>query len=744
MADYPQTRSDYLLAASLGPEIHVLFSMLFGSPDVLTPFAAYLLHLQVTCQRVNCREPGGVAPEHAIDRTDSGSARRSIRVCYQPSAKLESEKPQITTTPEDPSRVICAGGVQRMLQQLDKTCLAGLPPAHPPLKSMSAHCTSTVKDQHSDSQDRSSSQGIPSTDHVLSVRAMIQREVVDSHVKLPDGSIPRSATPRNISRHHTRNFIAITPTVCARAPQSEDLPSAPHTGHRNSRQQPQIHETTVSLQPVTCGALWSPVKESRQPWHVWPRRATPTPSEERAAHRPEDGSAMGLVGPAAAVPKWDQGWGSLQRVGSSGNLKVRRDGEEESMSTSTTPFSTIRSQTRVKGIKNAESGAQLASTPRTLAVVSVTQRASRGEDLAAPLPPACPSKRQGAAPWAVAIDPSSASRRVNSEGERTEIQQNTEKRRAGLLGTTFTQLGTLPSSGPLVSVYTLTFAQLHLRLGGLHVRDVATLQDARRQNERQESEQPLVLTGEGVSDNASKQAGMPQVLWRHGSNASAVRRNTSNSSTSSQKAGAFSRSFSALKCLLSARDEPGRNEAANKGLVDDVHNEDGFVYNGDFSTSLSSLKTIIQAEDSISRTTRSSSSSNATPRTISSASATPRPSSLGTHTHRQGQSQHGQAPGTQLTPRVIKTRPPSTAEDVSQHDGYSRSSRSSVPPADAYLAVVTSSSAEGRAADGSGRRNVQSVRPRHYFRSRSAANSKPARDEMMTYLQTQENDVYLC
>ena len=716
MADSPRTRSVYaaprdLLAASLVPERHVHCSMLFGAPDVLTPFAAYLLGFQVTCWRANCREPGGVALEHAIDRTDSGSARRSIRVCCQPSANLQSERTQITAIPEDPSRVIRAGGVQRMLQQLDKTCSAGLPPAHPPRKSMSAHCTSTVKDQHSDSHDWSrSSQVKASTDHVLSVRAMIQREVVDSHVKLPDGSIPRSATPRNIPKQHTRNFIAITPTVCARAPQSEDLPSAPHTGHRNPRQQPQTHGTIDSLQPVTCRALWSPAKESRQPWHVWPRRATPTLSEECAAHRPDDGSAMGLIGPAAAVPKWDQGWGSLQRVGSSGSsgsFKVRRDGEEEAMSTCTT----------------------LASTPRTLAVVSVTQRASRGEDLAAPLPPACPSKRQEAAPWAVACDPSSASRRVDSEGERTEIQQNTGKRRPGLLGTTFTQLGTVPSSGALVSVYTLTFAQLHLKLGGLHARDVA-LQDARRQNVRQESEQPLVLKGEGVCDDASKQAGLPQVLWRHGSNDSAVRRNTSNYSTSPQKAGAFSRSFSALKCLLSARDEPGRNEAANKGLVDTVHNEEGFAYSGDFSTSFSSLKTLIQAEDSISRTTRSSSSSN----------ATPRPSSLGTHTHRQGQSQHGQTPGTRLTPRVIKTRPPSTAE----YDGYSRSGRSPVPSADAHLAVVSSSSAEGRAADGSGMRKVQSVRQRHCIRSRFAANSKPARDEMMTYLQTQENDVYLC
>ena len=210
-------------------------------------------------------------PDHAIDRTESNSStRRSIGVC-RPPAHTPSPVPQRSgrSTPED-TALIRPGGVHKLRQKLDGKYTDGLPPALPPRRAWVKPWVSLSLEedyQRSTSYGSHRSNGSLSepidsaasdTGPAISVRAIVQREVVNSHVKLPDGSIPRSSTPRNFPKSCTpRNFIAVTPRRCVQTPsgQKEDLPSVPHTGHGACRQQLPIDRPGEVLEPISCQAL---------------------------------------------------------------------------------------------------------------------------------------------------------------------------------------------------------------------------------------------------------------------------------------------------------------------------------------------------------------------------------------------------------------------------------------------------------------------------------------------------------
>lgn len=663
--------------------------------------------------------------------------------------------------------MIRPGGVHKLRQKLDGKYTDGLPPALPPRRAWVKPWVSLSLEedyQRSTSYGSHRSNGSLSepidsaasdTGPAISVRAIVQREVVNSHVKLPDGSIPRSSTPRNFPKSCTpRNFIAVTPRRCVQTPsgQKEDLPSVPHTGHGACRQQLPIDRPGEVLEPISCQALWNPVQTPPGvQWHVWPHAFQRSASGRGAQFTEDDRVPVGLIGPAAD-PRWDLGrrlssGGCVQLGGSASNLNTRRsDTEEEAMSTCTTPFSTLSSHTSVKG---AESGAQPASTSstRAMTVCRVVQRSGLnarthvGESpVSAPLEDKTPL-------WTALRNFSSAPLQTSANKAKADVK-NSSRSRAGLIATTFIRLATSDSDGPVQSVCTVESSELHVKL---------RCQDLR--------------TGQ-KHDSSTTLPSSPQVLWRDGSNVNVHSQNAASTSGGSHSAGTFLRSFSALKNFLkSTREEKtGRGESQKRG-PDPAHDaREEVVYTGDFTASLSSLKSLIQAEDPPNHTTRSSTTSTdtPTPRTIgswpSSASATPRPS-VGGPTSRQGQ---------QLTPRVIKTRPPFCTQFEQQDCAtFSGSVSTTVHAADTHgqgappamfapLRQAPQGSMMRRGAgecDGMGE-TVVGVSAGAYARrlrawphlagapSRSrqeAAASKPARDEMMRYVQTHsEEDIYLC
>jgi len=708
------------------------------------------------------REPD--AHEHAIDRTESNSsARRSVRVCRPPAVTPPPVPRSGRSTPEDTMLVIRPGGVHRLRQKLDGKHTDGLPPALPPRRPRVKAWVSLSQDeddQQSTSYGSQRSNGslsepndsaVADSGPAISVRAMVQREVVDSHVKLPDGSIPRSSTPRNCPMPCTpRNFIAVTPRGRAQTSngRNEDLPSVPHTGHGVCRQKLPIDRPVEILEPITCQALWNPVETSPGvQWHVWPNAWRRSASSGRGAqfHEDDRGSA-GLIGPATE-PRWDLGsrlssGGCLQARASSLNTR-RSDTEEEAMSTCSTPFSTISSHTSVK---SAESGAQLASAPitRTIPTCRVLQRPGARTHAGVPASAVIVPLEEKATPRTAPRKLASSPLPTTVDNVKTDVK-NCFRSRAGLIATTFIRLAPAESDGSLQSVRTVASSELHVRL----------LSQDLRAGQKHDSNPTLPAS--------------PQVLWRDGANVSVHGQNATSTASGSQPAGAVLRSFSALKSFLkNTQQEKTGQWKAKKGGADRAHDEEVVVYTGDFTASFSSLRSLIQAEDPPSHTTRSSTTSTdtPTPRTIgslpSSASATPRPS-VGAPTLRQGQL---------LTPRVIRTRPPSSTQFENQDRGTDGGSAwTTVHAADTHgqppvmFAPPQKAPQGSMVRSGAGERDaveetVAGVSAAAYARrlrasphlvgvpNRSrlaAAASKPARDEMLHFVQTHsEEEIYLC
>jgi len=271
-------------------------------------------------------------------RSSGGSARRTISVA-------------VGTKHEDASLVIQPGGVRKLLQLMDGNRKAAGPSGEEPDGSMrKARPPVAVARAASSPGGRCAA----ATDGLATgVRAMLKREVIDSHVKLPDGTTPRASTGVHVAARAVtpRNFIAVTPREIAplrmKPAAVEDTPSQEHPGPGAIGAHPRaktpdspdmlLCSDGPSFAPFSCSAVWAPLKGATcvLPGHGGPALSSGVQAE-----------CKGLVGRALAM-KWESSAsGPVQcsrSSSSSGTRRSNRDVDEEELSACSTPFSTWRS-----------------------------------------------------------------------------------------------------------------------------------------------------------------------------------------------------------------------------------------------------------------------------------------------------------------------------------------------------------------------------------------------------------------
>jgi len=227
------------------------------------------------------------------------------------------------------------------------------------------------------------------------VRKML--ELLDGHraaretlEKGADGAM-RTARPLRAATPATpRNFIAITARDCAPITRSaslkggqEDSPSQAHAGPGEVRVHPDkapnsshmLPSSEHIFEPISCDTVWAPMEEG-QP-------SSRSVSLDVVYTAPSSGvqtECGGLVGLALAPRKWESGSGCFvqcSRVPSaSGMRRSNRDMDEEALSACTTPFSTYRSHSSLKGPghKSGTSSARSAHTDPLPSSTTATNR----------------------------------------------------------------------------------------------------------------------------------------------------------------------------------------------------------------------------------------------------------------------------------------------------------------------------------------------------------------------------------
>ncbi len=232
-----------------------------------------------------------------------GSTRRTISVCNQLGASEASCAMSHDDKPENPSLVIPPGGVRKMLELLDG--------------------------QRTERDMLGKGGGM----------RMVRPQRAEAH-----------ATPRNVIA------LAMTPRDCAPISRSalkgEDL-------HKEHAGEVRLHPTKApnslhmltssepSFEPISCDTVWAPKLEEGQ-------TSCRGVSLEVVYTAPSSGvqtECGGLVGRALVPMKWESGAGGFVQCSRvpSGMRRSNRDVDEEALSACTTPFSTYRSHSSLKG-----------------------------------------------------------------------------------------------------------------------------------------------------------------------------------------------------------------------------------------------------------------------------------------------------------------------------------------------------------------------------------------------------------